>query len=189
MTLSVERKAGAAGVDVTLEVCPHSNALLIPSALRQLVDARSAHPLDVGHETVVDLVVDPLLHRTTGAIQQKIADRVSDSGSNRADERVRERTASLTKEIEERTAKIKVTEIQRSETLPFGGDKWGKDVIKKTVKGAVVTVSRDTSRAARALKRSVSCRFALAPTVSFSTVARRSSRSDVSAWASSSTPR
>jgi hypothetical protein len=31
--------------DVTLEVCPHSNALLIPSALRRLVDARGAHPL------------------------------------------------------------------------------------------------------------------------------------------------
>jgi peptide/nickel transport system permease protein len=44
------------------------------------------------------------------------------------------------KEIEERTAKIKVTEIQRSETLPFGGDKWGKDVIKKTVKGAEISI-------------------------------------------------
>jgi peptide/nickel transport system permease protein len=44
------------------------------------------------------------------------------------------------KEIEERTAKIKVTEIQRTETLPFGGDKWGKDVIKKTLKGAEISM-------------------------------------------------
>lgn len=44
------------------------------------------------------------------------------------------------KELEERTAKIKVTEIQRSDTLPFGGDKWGKDVIKKTVKGAEISI-------------------------------------------------
>ncbi len=44
------------------------------------------------------------------------------------------------KELEERTAKIKVTEIQRSETLPFGGDKWGKDVVKKTVKGAEISI-------------------------------------------------
>jgi oligopeptide transport system permease protein len=44
------------------------------------------------------------------------------------------------KEIEERTAKIKVTEVQRTETLPFGGDKWGKDVIKKTLKGAEISM-------------------------------------------------
>jgi peptide/nickel transport system permease protein len=44
------------------------------------------------------------------------------------------------KELEERTAKIKVTEIQRTETLPFGGDKWGKDVIKKTLKGAEISM-------------------------------------------------
>jgi adenosine deaminase len=31
--------------DVTLEVCPHSNALLIPTALRALTDARGSHPL------------------------------------------------------------------------------------------------------------------------------------------------
>jgi hypothetical protein len=30
---------------VTLEVCPHSNALLIPTALRRLVEARGTHPL------------------------------------------------------------------------------------------------------------------------------------------------
>jgi peptide/nickel transport system permease protein len=44
------------------------------------------------------------------------------------------------KEIEERTAKIKVTETQRAETLPFGGDKWGKDVLKKTLKGAQISI-------------------------------------------------
>src|SRR5512140_1405508 len=44
------------------------------------------------------------------------------------------------KELEERTAKIKVTEIQRADTLPFGGDKWGKDVIKKTEKGAEISI-------------------------------------------------
>ena len=43
-------------------------------------------------------------------------------------------------EWEERTRKIKVTEIVRSDTLPFGGDKWGRDVIKKTIKGAQVSI-------------------------------------------------
>ena len=37
------------------------------------------------------------------------------------------------KEWEERTAKIKVTETPRSETLPFGGDKWGRDVLQKAI--------------------------------------------------------
>jgi oligopeptide transport system permease protein len=44
------------------------------------------------------------------------------------------------KEWEERTKQIKTTEIERSETLPFGGDKWGRDVIKKTIKGAQASV-------------------------------------------------
>ena len=43
-------------------------------------------------------------------------------------------------EWEERTKKIKVTEIPRSKVLPFGGDKWGHDVIKKTIKGAEVSI-------------------------------------------------
>jgi oligopeptide transport system permease protein len=43
-------------------------------------------------------------------------------------------------EWEERTKKIKVTEVERSDTLPFGGDKWGRDVIKKTIKGAQVSI-------------------------------------------------
>ena len=44
------------------------------------------------------------------------------------------------KEWEERTAKIAVTEIKRSDTLPFGGDKWGRDVLLKAVKGAEVSI-------------------------------------------------
>jgi oligopeptide transport system permease protein len=39
-----------------------------------------------------------------------------------------------------RTAEIKVTEVTRAETLPFGGDKWGRDVILKAVKGAETSI-------------------------------------------------
>jgi peptide/nickel transport system permease protein len=44
------------------------------------------------------------------------------------------------KEWEERAAKISVTETKRAETLPFGGDKWGRDVLKKVVKGSEVSI-------------------------------------------------
>jgi peptide/nickel transport system permease protein len=44
------------------------------------------------------------------------------------------------KEWEERTAKIKITETPRAETLPFGGDKWGRDVLQKTLKGAQTSI-------------------------------------------------
>jgi oligopeptide transport system permease protein len=44
------------------------------------------------------------------------------------------------KEWDERAAKIAVTEVKRSETLPFGGDKWGRDVLKKAVKGSEVSI-------------------------------------------------
>jgi oligopeptide transport system permease protein len=44
------------------------------------------------------------------------------------------------KEWDERAAKIAVTETKRSETLPFGGDKWGRDVILKTIKGSEVSI-------------------------------------------------
>ncbi|HLX22676.1 MAG TPA: ABC transporter permease [Usitatibacter sp.] len=44
------------------------------------------------------------------------------------------------KEWEERAAKIAVTETKRAETLPFGGDKWGRDVILKTIKGSEVSI-------------------------------------------------
>lgn len=44
------------------------------------------------------------------------------------------------KEWEERAAKIAVTEVKRSETLPLGGDKWGRDVLQKVVKGSEVSI-------------------------------------------------
>lgn len=44
------------------------------------------------------------------------------------------------KEWEERTAKIKITESPRSDTLLFGGDKWGRDVIQKAIKGAETSI-------------------------------------------------
>ncbi len=44
------------------------------------------------------------------------------------------------KEWEERTAKIKTTEVPRSETLLLGGDKWGRDVRLKAVKGAETSI-------------------------------------------------
>ncbi len=44
------------------------------------------------------------------------------------------------KEWEERAAKIAVTEVKRSETLPFGGDKWGRDVLEKAIKGSEVSI-------------------------------------------------
>jgi peptide/nickel transport system permease protein len=44
------------------------------------------------------------------------------------------------KEWEERAAKIAVTEVKRSESLPLGGDKWGRDVLQKVVKGSEVSI-------------------------------------------------
>ncbi|MBL8524655.1 MAG: ABC transporter permease [Betaproteobacteria bacterium] len=44
------------------------------------------------------------------------------------------------KEWEERTAKIKVTETPRADTLLFGGDKWGRDVLQKAIKGAETSI-------------------------------------------------
>ncbi len=44
------------------------------------------------------------------------------------------------KEWEERAARIAVTETRRAETLPFGGDKWGRDVLLKAVKGSEVSI-------------------------------------------------
>src|SRR5260221_11994362 len=40
------------------------------------------------------------------------------------------------KEWEERAARIAVTETKRSEALPFGGDKWGRDVLERAIKGS-----------------------------------------------------
>ena len=44
------------------------------------------------------------------------------------------------KEWEERTTKIKVTETPRAASLPFGGDKWGRDVLQKAIKGAQTSI-------------------------------------------------
>src|ERR1700704_6112813 len=44
------------------------------------------------------------------------------------------------KEWEERAAKIAVTETRRAESLPFGGDKWGRDVLQKVIKGSEVSI-------------------------------------------------
>jgi peptide/nickel transport system permease protein len=44
------------------------------------------------------------------------------------------------KEWAERTAKIGVVVAPRAETLPFGADKWGHDVLKKAIKGAQVSI-------------------------------------------------
>ena len=44
------------------------------------------------------------------------------------------------KEWAERAAKIAVTETKRAETLPFGGDKWGRDVLQKVIKGSEVSI-------------------------------------------------
>src|SRR5258705_8419630 len=44
------------------------------------------------------------------------------------------------KEWEERAAKISVTEVKRSETLPLGGDKWGRDGLQKGIKGSEVSI-------------------------------------------------
>jgi oligopeptide transport system permease protein len=44
------------------------------------------------------------------------------------------------KEWEERAAKISVTETKRADTLVFGGDKWGRDVLQKVIKGSEVSI-------------------------------------------------
>jgi peptide/nickel transport system permease protein len=43
-------------------------------------------------------------------------------------------------EWEERAAKIAVTEVKRAESLPMGGDKWGRDVLQKVIKGSEVSI-------------------------------------------------
>ena len=44
------------------------------------------------------------------------------------------------KEWDERAAKIPITEPKRAETLPFGGDRWGRDVLQKAMKGSEVSI-------------------------------------------------
>ena len=49
--------------------------------------------------------------------------------------------ADIYPELERRTRAIKATESVKQETLPFGGDKWGRDVLLKTVKGAQSSIA------------------------------------------------
>jgi peptide/nickel transport system permease protein len=44
------------------------------------------------------------------------------------------------KEWAERAAKIQVNEAPRAETLPFGGDRLGRDIIAKVIKGAEISI-------------------------------------------------
>ncbi|WP_280153328.1 ABC transporter permease [Piscinibacter sp. XHJ-5] len=44
------------------------------------------------------------------------------------------------KEWEERAAKYKTTEVPKAETLPFGGDRLGRDVLAKALKGTQTSV-------------------------------------------------
>jgi oligopeptide transport system permease protein len=44
-------------------------------------------------------------------------------------------------EWEKRTAELKTTERQRSFTLPWGGDRWGRDVLAKAIKGSQVSIA------------------------------------------------
>ena len=45
------------------------------------------------------------------------------------------------KEWEERAAKLKSTDTVKAETLPFGGDRLGRDVLDKAIKGTQVSVA------------------------------------------------
>src|SRR5262245_48747024 len=44
------------------------------------------------------------------------------------------------KEWAERAAKYKTTEVPKAETLPFGGDRLGRDVLTKAIKGTQTSV-------------------------------------------------
>ncbi len=44
------------------------------------------------------------------------------------------------REWDERAARIEVTEVHRLTSLPLGADKWGRDVLLKTVKGAETSI-------------------------------------------------
>ena len=44
------------------------------------------------------------------------------------------------KEWAERAAQMKTTETPRADTLPFGGDRLGRDVLSKAIKGTEVSV-------------------------------------------------
>src|SRR5208282_4421621 len=44
-------------------------------------------------------------------------------------------------DIEQRAAQLKTTETPRARTLPLGGDRYGRDVLQKALKGAQVSIS------------------------------------------------
>ncbi len=47
------------------------------------------------------------------------------------------------KEIHRARVRRKITAAPaavRAETLPFGGDKWGRDVLAKTIKGSEISI-------------------------------------------------
>ncbi len=44
-------------------------------------------------------------------------------------------------EWERRTSELKMTEPERSMTLPWGGDQWGRDVLDKAIKGSQVSIA------------------------------------------------
>ena len=44
-------------------------------------------------------------------------------------------------EWEKRTSELKTTERERSATLPWGGDRWGRDVLAKAIKGSQVSIA------------------------------------------------
>ncbi len=48
--------------------------------------------------------------------------------------------ASRLKEVEERAAKLGTTAVKPQDTLPFGGDRLGRDVLAKAIKGAQVSI-------------------------------------------------
>jgi len=57
-----------------------------------------------------------------------------------ADLRAIDPLADIYDELEARTRAIKSTETPKAETLPFGGDKWGRDVLAKTIKGGEASI-------------------------------------------------
>jgi len=44
-------------------------------------------------------------------------------------------------EWERRTGELKMTEPERAMTLPWGGDRWGRDVLDKAIKGSQVSIA------------------------------------------------
>ena len=46
------------------------------------------------------------------------------------------------KEWDERAKQFKTQETVKAETLPFGGDRLGRDVLAKAIKGAEISVDR-----------------------------------------------